>query len=384
MVRAGLLAVALIASVPTAAHETPGEERKVRFEPYGKVKLDASWDESLVNAGDYARWVESPGRFRDHDHVNLTARETRLGVRLIGGGKEGLAVSGKVELDFYGGGAANKNRPQLRHAMVLLDWKGSGWSFLAGQTGDVVSPLYPSTVNYTVAWWVGNIGYRRPQLRATHGWSRDGGRRLALELALARTVGDDFAEAEPGDSGADSGLPTLQSRVAYTWPGAGGHEATLGVSGHWGRENVHDGEAEPHTDLDSWSAGIDLALPLTGDTTLRAEVWTGTNLDDFLGGAGQGIEVDSGETIDASGGWLSVETVADPWRFGVGAGVDDPDQAFLTDEGRARNLALWANAFYDLTSAIRFGGEISYWETEYRGLETGTALRVQGTVIYAF
>ena len=158
----------------------------------------------------------------------------------------------------------------------------------------------------------------------------------------------------------------------------------MGVAGHWGRENLHEAMAEPDVDFDSWSAGLDLSLPLTERATLKAEAWTGTNLDDFLGGVGQGIDTARGETIDASGGWLSVETTDGSWHAAVGVGLDDPDEAFLPDGGRARNLAVWANVLRDLTPAVRVGGEISYWDTEYRGVETGSSVRAQGTVIYRF
>jgi hypothetical protein len=79
----------------------------------------------------------------------------------------GIETSGKLEIDFYGGGPENKNLPMMRHAFMKLDWPKRGFSILAGQTSDVISPLVPSTVNYSVAWWVGDIGYRRPQLRLT-------------------------------------------------------------------------------------------------------------------------------------------------------------------------------------------------------------------------
>ena len=37
---------------------------------------------------------------------------------------------------------------------------------MAGQNWDLMSPLLPSTVNYSVGWAGGNIGFRRMQLRA--------------------------------------------------------------------------------------------------------------------------------------------------------------------------------------------------------------------------
>ena len=46
---------------------------------------------------------------------------------------------------------------------------GSTFTILGGQTWDVISPLNPRSLNYSVYWWAGNIGYRRPQVRLTKG-----------------------------------------------------------------------------------------------------------------------------------------------------------------------------------------------------------------------
>ena len=81
----------------------------------GYVKLDASWDEALVNTGNFARWVVSPTTEDPHASLNLTARQTRLGFRA--GSTTGSAqLSGVWEADFYAGAAENKNGLQVRQA----------------------------------------------------------------------------------------------------------------------------------------------------------------------------------------------------------------------------------------------------------------------------
>ena len=85
----------------------------------------------------------------------------------------------------------------MRHAYLKLDWPKSRFNIIAGQTSDVISPLYPQTVNYSVGWWTGNIGYRRPQLRFTKAMRINKDVDLKLEGAFARTIGRNDAVASP-------------------------------------------------------------------------------------------------------------------------------------------------------------------------------------------
>ncbi|MFQ5537901.1 MAG: DcaP family trimeric outer membrane transporter [Gemmatimonadota bacterium] len=218
--RGGRAAMCLILLVSGAAWSAPRLAAQNESHPelawYGYVKLDAAWDEGPVSAGNFARWVFSADIFKPHSHFNMTARQTRLGFRArtrIGT----ASVTGRWEADFYGGGAENKNSLQVRHAYVEIAWP-SGWSILAGQGSDVISPLNPSALNYTVAWWAGNIGYRRPQFRVTRTFTLASGGTLTFQGAAARTIGDDFIAAEPGDAGADAGRPTFQGLAGSPGP----------------------------------------------------------------------------------------------------------------------------------------------------------------------
>ena len=51
----------------------------------------------------------------------------------------------------------------LRHAYAEV--KDDDFRLLAGQTWDVISPLFPSMLMYSVGWDAGDIGYRRAQVR---------------------------------------------------------------------------------------------------------------------------------------------------------------------------------------------------------------------------
>ena len=143
---------------------------------------------------------------------------------------------GLIEVDFYGGGDENKNLPMMRHAYMNLDWPEEQFSVLAGQTFDVISPLWMPTLNYTVGWWQGNIGYRRPQLRLTKGFELAKDVEFKLEAAATRDIGraNSFT-ASYSDTGQDSSIPGLQGRASLTFPGFNSKPTTIGVSGHWAR-----------------------------------------------------------------------------------------------------------------------------------------------------
>ncbi len=373
--------------LPVATDEPAQEEEpKIKFTPYGYIKVDASWDSAPVSVGNFARWVESSESFPDDSNFSLTARQTRLGLRVAGGGSDNFVASGRVEVDFYGGGAENKNLLMLRHAYAELNWQDRDLVLLGGQTSDVISPLVPTTLNYTVAWWVGNIGYRHPQIRVTKGFDVGLDSRLTLIAAAVRTVADDLSPAEPGDAGSHAGMPAIQGRVGYAWSMAD-NRAAVGFSGHWGRENPHFlEEPEPGAvNFDSWSANVDFTFPLTDRVTLKGELFTGLNLDDFFGGIGQGVNLAKKEAIKTSGGWASVEFHPnDQVLTSVGYGLEDPSDEFIRNKGRTKNSSVWANFIWDVTSHVRTGVELSYWRTHYKTLDLGEAFRIQYSLIYSF
>lgn len=361
-----------------------GQEKKPELAWYGFVKMDAAWDEGLVDAGNYARWVVSDDVFRGHGHFNMTARQTRLGFTAVTRAG-GATLTGRWEADFYGGGAENKNALQVRHAYVDAVWP-SGWSVLAGQASDVISPLVPATLNYTVQWWAGNTGYRRPQVRVTRRVRMEDGKELRVEGAASRTIGDDFALGEPGDTGADSETPSLQWLVGLTLQ-VSGRPAGAGVFGHWGREKLHDELGGEEVALGSSGAGAYFTLPVGGRVTVSGEGWAGTNLDDYLGGVAQGIRVvgTTAREIAARGGWVELALrTAHGTHLHLGGSMDDPERADLGPGARDRNAALWTTLSHEPGGGLRYGLEISRWRTRYVGLADGASWRVQTAVVYSF
>ena len=357
---------------------------------YGYLKLDAAYDDSRIQNGNFAQWVTPENMNDDDDQFNMTANQSRFGVNITGPDNGRVRASGRAEVDFYEGGAENRARLMMRHAYMKLHWPAERFHIIAGQTSDVISPLLPSTVNYSVCWWTGNIGYRRPQFRLTKEIGLDTDIDMKFEGALARTIGrDNVALAGVLDSGEDEGFPTVQARASVTMPVYGPDRTTMGVSGHLGHEEYDTTAFGDHEDFTSWSLNFDLTQPVREKVTVKAELFTGENLNAYLGGIGQGVTTTAGpninEEVSSTGGWIAASL--GPWaniRYNVGVGVDDVDRGDVHVGDRTLNRSIFGNMFYALSEHVEWALELSHWRTEYRGSGDGDGLRIQTALIYKF
>ncbi|MHC4061248.1 MAG: hypothetical protein ACYSR6_06520 [Planctomycetota bacterium] len=267
-----------------------------------------------------------------------------------------------------------------------LNWPKDGFGIIAGQTWDVISPLNPSTLNYSVQWWAGNIGYRRPQIRLTKTYAVNEETELKIQGALARTIG--ISDTFTTDSGEDAGYPGAQGRVGITFPWFGYKPTTLGVSGHVAREEYDTSASGDSKHFDSWSANLDLTQPINDWLTLKGELFTGENLSAYLGGIGQGVNVDTFTEIASKGGWVAAALGPwDKWNFNVGASIDDVDDDDLegmSGDKREYNRSIFGNVIYSLNNNTQVGFELSQWHTEYDGQDDGDSVRAQTSFIYKF
>jgi hypothetical protein len=353
---------------------------------YGYVKADASYDDSRTTTGNYIVYVDSEATNKNDNEFNLTANQTRLGLKINGPAESKIKSSGLVEFDFYGGSVytdENKAKIQMRHAYMNFEWPAYHFSILAGQTSDTMSPLVPDTLNYTVLWDGGNIGYRRPQIRLTKGFGPKSDVSLKLEGAVARTIGR--TSPTGSETGEDAGFPILQGRVSVTFPGFARKPATVGFSGHWGREEYDTAADGTHQDFDSWSVNLDVSTPVNDKLMVKGELFNGVNLNTYLGGIGQGVNITTLKEIAAKGGWVAA--TLGPWgqsRFNVGYGLDDVDADDVANGARTLNRCLFGNFIYSLNKNAEVGLELSHWRTDYKGSEDADDMRAQASFIYKF
>jgi hypothetical protein len=101
---------------------------------YGYLKLDAAYDTSRTDDGNFARWVESEEFNDDDDQFNMTANQSRVGIKIAGVGDDEIKTSGLAEVDFYGldfdYGRQNEGYLMMRHAYMRLDWLDDDFSIV--------------------------------------------------------------------------------------------------------------------------------------------------------------------------------------------------------------------------------------------------------------
>ncbi|NTW83710.1 MAG: hypothetical protein HGB36_10145 [Chlorobiaceae bacterium] len=369
----------------------------VKAQLYGFARLDALWESGQVYPGNIALWAQPQGLGRNDGEWNLTAGATRLGFNFSGPDTEKLKLTGNIEIDFTGGGTENNQNPRMRHAWLKAYWPASDFSIIAGQTWDVIGSLIPFTDDPAIMWDAGNIGGRHPQLRLTKGFATGEKSRLEMAVAASRTIGEkDIISGF--DTGRDADMPTIQGRIALSGPVIVDNKpATVAVSGHYGQEQWDTNTSNANKTLDTWSCNLELSLPLSQQLIFAGEYFTGSNLDDFYGGIGQGVNTGLDNksnfwNIRSHGGWAALRYSVNPTTtVSLGAGIDDPDDndlagyaAAVTTKPRTLNRTIFANVINQVTPNFIIGFQLGEWITDYMGAPRSEALRAQSSMTYKF
>jgi len=367
-----LLILVVTFSFQLVAGTSGDDEEKVSVNPYGYVKLDAIYETGNGSHGNFIIWATNPGDSENLFH--LTANQTRLGLNISGFSFGKFKAIGKVEVDFYGGGAENKSLNFMRHAYLQIS--DGSLTITAGQYWDLICPLNPPTLNYPVLWGAGNIGYRRPQIRIRKDF-KTGKNVFTIEAGLFRTITGDL-DNDGIDDGTAAGVPTIQGRIAGKFSLGGNASLQLGISGHYGKSN---GDIEYTSD----SLNGDFLLVLSPKFKIIAEYFSGKNLGTFLGAIAQSINGMTGEEIKAKGFFVSlVASLSNTTQFSAGYGVDDPDDDTLLDGARSKNTTFFGNLIFTFSKSFKVGIEVSNWETDYLLMESQKTLRFQNSWILSF
>jgi hypothetical protein len=378
------------AEMQAAVQKASWSKGDFRVVPYGTLWGSASWDSQRTRVGDYALWVDSPSTHPGEADAQVDAKSTRIGIDIFAPQIPQLGdakIDGKVEVDFQGY-YVTRNKPGflLRHAYV--EAKNDDFRILVGQTWDVISPLYMPVLDYTAGSGVGNIGYRRAQFRLERYLAFSDTFMITLQGALAANSVTDFV-TDPNVSADIGPYPDVQGRAAITL----GHRdcpekgpVVLGASAHIGEQDF-DFKTAPiayNIRCRTWSLNVDMSFPITSCFGVQAELFTGLNLSNYMGGIIQGVDRATHQGIHASGGFCDVYY---DWRPDLhshfGYAIDDPKDEDMT-AGRLYNHMIYTNLLYDVTKNLQLGLEVSSWRTLYIGLLPGDAIRVETAVKYKF
>jgi len=360
-----------------------------RIEFYGYAKLDMAYDTGRVFPGNYAMYVQPmPLNQNNNSQYNMTADQTRLGMNFTAVDTGDVKVTGKLEFDLYGNGTANnKPAPLWRHFYMQVYWPKWDFSILAGQTSDIISPLNAPTINYTVQWAQGNIGYRHPQLRFDKGWAINDKSKFDWQLGFVGGSGHSYTNLSGTyNSAVTSYVPVVMTRFGFTFPGAGDRKVNLGISGHYGRETFLPGLVhESSVRLSTYSYNFDAFVPLSKNWTFQGEYYYGADLDQFFGGSSQAVSLKDELGTIASGGWAAITYQASPkLTFNLGGGADSPRISQLETGARGNNSNIFANVWYTFAKQTQVGFEVSRLVTGYVDKDTVNAMRYQLAFQYNF
>jgi hypothetical protein len=340
------------------------------------------YETNPTNPGAFTFWVFSEDAQAGPQFI-VDARRTRLGLNIDGPKLTmcGSATSrAQVEVDFFGQ-FVNENQSNVQFRQAYWEAFNDDFRFVVGQTNDVISPRNTRTLNYSVGWAGGNIGFRRAQFRWERYWEFTPLQKGIWQLSLNQDIVNDFG-AEPTVRREPAAWPVIEGRGAIqieSWHNDS-ENLELGVSAHIG-EVGFDFLAEsppplvlpPERDvrLSTWSANVDWMIPISNRVSVQGEVFTGSNLSAYLGGIVQGVCSCTRETIRSTGGWADLEyRWTDRITSATGFGIDDPKNSDLFF-GRSRNQFLFANMTYRIRTELLTGIEVSYWQTRYQDRRSG-------------
>lgn len=386
-------------SQPIAAKQIAWKKGDFTITPYGYVNLSLSYDSQRANSGDYCAFVYSPDK-EDASDCQVDAKSSRFGFLIDGSGIPGWygsKIQACYEFDFQGPMTV-RSRPgfMMRKAYVAVSDKHT--KILAGQDWEIISPLFPKTLNYTAGAAVGNNGYRRAMLKLDRRFDLTKSTDLLLQFGLTDNVLRDAANVNWCSVSVGS-WPVLQGRIAYAFgkgrgksdcdPCEATHASskldpiTLGVSAHLGEQrfDFHAGApgGSARKYMKTWSINADLDIPLTKKLRLQAEYFLGENLSGVEGGIMQGVDVYLRKPIRSQGGWVGMQyLLSKKLQSNVCFLIDDPMNDDLLggsdSNGLARsyNHCLFANLLYNWNAALMTGFEIAFWRTHWQQYDSAS------------
>ena len=337
---------------------------------YGFARLDGLADDSRMSDIHQPVFVErEPDGGQLDGELTMTPRLSRLGLGIDewelddDGDTTG---EGKLEIDF--GGGAGTNVIRLRHAYAQVNL-AKKIELLAGQTWDLMSPLYPSAQNDMQMLFVGNTGDRRPQLRFTVLPSKNV--RKAIAAAATGSLDQRDLDGDGQLDGMAAATPMVQGLFEIRGRLGRGEPARIGMWAHASRDELADGTRHP-----SHSVGGHVLLPLGRYAMLMGELYTGRNLPDVGGGIGQGVHPMTNRRIRSTGGWIEAAVMASKRHmFAIGQSGDfvRADDVMMGD--RTRNTTMYGVLRYKPKLTVQLGLEYLHWRTAYLGMGSGVANR---------
>jgi hypothetical protein len=381
VLKSGAAGPQVSAQTPTPVPATSQTGTSVSF--YGTLLLNSFYNTATTNIEDVPLLLGKQGSDPTGGDKNfgMTARQTRLGLRIAKSDILGAKLSGQFEFDLFGGKTPLTNGIdmdvfRLRLAYGRLDWDHI--AFEAGQDWTVFSPLNPTSLaSFAIPEFSasGNLWIRLPQVRAEVKKAiGENGHVLWQVAALDPDVGDElitpFSTSRQPGIGERGRMPAYESRLAWT-NHAGDREFTVGLSGHYSRGKNFGtiGALNVQQAVDSWGVSLDYSLPFTRKFNITGEAFEGRALGIFSGTSGESVgavRTPGGHGVENRGGWVQGQYNLNPrWQVNIAYGLEVPNAAQLVTGSRWRNQTYMGNIMYKPVNGLTFAWEYRRLLTDF-------------------
>lgn len=333
------------------------------FTPYVWFWLTATHETNQMFSGDYPLWV----RNTDRSHTYFDMKATRLGLNVTApesSALPGVKVTGVFEMDFQNTYVLENDADvELRKAYIQL--QNDDFMFMIGQTWELLSPLYPTALNWGCGTAGGNFGFRRPQVRFDRYFQRHNGR-FAIQTCILSSSTSNFSVADGAAyTGKMGRYPEFQLRLERTWKETDlWKSAMFAVGAKIGdKEYVMDNDEFHRT---SWAFTADTKVRLTDKFFFLGEFYVGELLAVNCAAIMQDLNTQTREDVGSTGGWLAFGWDITPeLHYSIGYSIDNVWNSRICPGMKAKNHFIFTNISRDITKSLNIGFEYEYYETEY-------------------
>jgi len=357
-------------AAPAAAPEVKVTS-KYNIKIYGKLKFDGIYDTNNMGREDFILYV--PKNATGEDKTTFNVRDTRLGIAITGPALNGWIPSGRFESDFYGSDPSSNG--QLRIRLAYVDFQKEGTLIRVGQDWNQIASLNPTTVDFGIMGYNGNLWNRVPQVTLTQ---KLGAGFEGLVTTYRGKWADDDAGA-PSSVNTQLNMPWIGGKVSYSAPLFSEQKSYFALGGAVRNGEVGDNDVTPYV------AALEVKIPLS-IVEIMGEAYMGQGLgfEYFHNGLSGnfGAFNAKGHAIMTSGGWLqaSVKPIKDI-TVNVGYGLDNPKDNDVGSDFFQQSRYAFGNVFIQLFKDISVGIEAAHLNTDWAtGDEHGT--RYQTSLIY--
>lgn len=398
---------AILCATPLVAFAEPVTS-KFNLSIGGFVKLD--YAHNSVNLGQSGGLTPASGAIPksssaagQQEQSIFTARQSRLWFKASGPQFMGAKTSSHVETDFYGDPAAAAESPQMRLRLAYgsLDWENTQVIF--GQYWDAFGPYLASTVDFRSGAVTGAANNPRvPQIRVTQKINLNSDNTFNLTLAVqdpnqiannnqALTVTaapgavSTAAPTNYGDVVNTAGQIMFSSKAlgaAPSYLGLAMKPLTLGVFGLYGNAKVSATDKK----LDSYGAGAYVFVPVMKSSdgkdramtmSLEGQAYEAANMA-FNQATAASVIGTATNPKPAKGYGIGAQAIFYPTQelgltagFGRRGAIDYSD--YTAKDFQKSTTQYYANASYDLNTAVRVMTEYQYMETQYGNVTANTS-----------